>query len=150
MIRRPPQPTLTYTLFPYPTLFRSLVNCAALAIFSRLSSLGTIGLTQTLPALLEPLLDAGSISLETTASFHALGGCWRFEHLGAQLAKFEKPRREDIFGILANDAVEDRRDAWDMRGLVEAGRSEEHTSELQSLMRISYAGFCLKKTKYTN
>src|SRR3546814_10717910 len=36
------------------------------------------------------------------------------------------------------------------------GRSEEHTSELQSLMRISYAGFCLKKkttsnerTKYT-
>src|SRR3546814_1454298 len=30
-----------------------------------------------------------------------------------------------------------------------AGRSEEHTSELQSLMRISYAVFCLKnKTKY--
>src|SRR3546814_8946211 len=26
-----------------------------------------------------------------------------------------------------------------------AGRSEEHTSELQSLMRISYAGFCLTK-----
>src|SRR3546814_1771487 len=29
-----------------------------------------------------------------------------------------------------------------------AGRSEEHTSELQSLMRISYAVFCLKKKKY--
>src|SRR3546814_7921778 len=29
----------------------------------------------------------------------------------------------------------------------EAQRSEEHTSELQSLMRISYAGFCLKKKK---
>src|SRR3546814_3379861 len=28
------------------------------------------------------------------------------------------------------------------------GRSEEHTSELQSLMRISYAVFCLKKNKY--
>src|SRR3546814_3547438 len=28
-----------------------------------------------------------------------------------------------------------------------AGRSEEHTSELQSLMRISYAVFCLKKTR---
>src|SRR3546814_10796693 len=28
-------------------------------------------------------------------------------------------------------------------------RSEEHTSELQSLMRISYAVFCLKKTKDT-
>src|SRR3546814_3026799 len=34
---------------------------------------------------------------------------------------------------------------------VEAGksRSEEHTSELQSLMRISYAAFCLKKKKTT-
>src|SRR3546814_1980038 len=28
-----------------------------------------------------------------------------------------------------------------------AGRSEEHTSEIQSLMRISYAVFCLKKNK---
>src|SRR3546814_10236878 len=31
---------------------------------------------------------------------------------------------------------------------VNAIRSEEHTSELQSLMRISYAVFCLKKKKY--
>src|SRR3546814_3727274 len=30
------------------------------------------------------------------------------------------------------------------------GRSEEHTSELQSLMRISYAVFCLKKKKQKN
>src|SRR3546814_2840326 len=30
------------------------------------------------------------------------------------------------------------------------GRSEEHTSELQSLMRISYAVFCLKKKNTTN
>src|SRR3546814_4699812 len=30
-----------------------------------------------------------------------------------------------------------------------AVRSEEHTSELQSLMRISYAVFCLKKQRYT-
>src|SRR3546814_4416938 len=32
-------------------------------------------------------------------------------------------------------------------GLGASGRSEEHTSELQSLMRISYAVFCLKKNK---
>src|SRR3546814_7708236 len=32
---------------------------------------------------------------------------------------------------------------------VNDGRSEEHTSELQSLMRISYAVFCLKKKKQT-
>src|SRR3546814_10609494 len=34
-------------------------------------------------------------------------------------------------------------------GVAEAGRSEEHTSELQSLMRISYAVFCLKKKSNT-
>src|SRR3546814_5662293 len=33
--------------------------------------------------------------------------------------------------------------------LLAKGRSEEHTSELQSLMRISYAVFCLKKKKTT-
>src|SRR3546814_7781926 len=32
-------------------------------------------------------------------------------------------------------------------GLLRSDRSEEHTSELQSLMRISYALFCLKKKK---
>src|SRR3546814_7982285 len=34
-------------------------------------------------------------------------------------------------------------------GLAALGRSEEHTSELQSLMRISYAVFCLKKKTTT-
>src|SRR3546814_1547261 len=34
-----------------------------------------------------------------------------------------------------------------VRSLAYADRSEEHTSELQSLMRISYAVFCLKKKK---
>src|SRR3546814_9460055 len=35
----------------------------------------------------------------------------------------------------------------DRKKRVSGGRSEEHTSELQSLMRISYAVFCLKKKK---
>src|SRR3546814_4965227 len=35
-----------------------------------------------------------------------------------------------------------------LRELDKQQRSEEHTSELQSLMRISYAVFCLKKKKY--
>src|SRR3546814_9496262 len=39
-----------------------------------------------------------------------------------------------------------RVDASPVSGLI-VGRSEEHTSELQSLMRISYAVFCLKKKK---
>src|SRR3546814_2449341 len=42
----------------------------------------------------------------------------------------------DLFGFTS--------DAWGVRDC----RSEEHTSELQSLMRISYAVFCLKKKKY--
>src|SRR3546814_6356274 len=36
-------------------------------------------------------------------------------------------------------------EAGDILTVSELGRSEEHTSELQSLMRISYAVFCLKK-----
>src|SRR3546814_9960147 len=35
-------------------------------------------------------------------------------------------------------------------GLAASARSEEHTSELQSLMRISYAVFCLKKKRQKN
>src|SRR3546814_9445527 len=45
-------------------------------------------------------------------------------------------------------------DDWRTPGFItlaaEYGRSEEHTSELQSLMRISYAVFCLKKKKNKN
>src|SRR3546814_5360277 len=37
---------------------------------------------------------------------------------------------------------------YDAGGVRAMTRSEEHTSELQSLMRISYAAFCLKKKKY--
>src|SRR3546814_4691950 len=44
-----------------------------------------------------------------------------------------------------------RKDHYTMDGRERAhGRSEEHTSELQSLMRISYAVFCLTTKKYTH
>src|SRR3546814_5427834 len=46
-----------------------------------------------------------------------------------------RPQLSPPFGICAQEIV---------------GRSEEHTSELQSLMRISYAVFCLKKTNTSN
>src|SRR3546814_4704433 len=42
-----------------------------------------------------------------------------------------------------------RGNAFFAHGFSGHGRSEEHTSELQSLMRISYAVFCLKKKKHT-
>src|SRR3546814_8984567 len=43
----------------------------------------------------------------------------------------------------------DSRDPLSHRLDPEAARSEEHTSELQSLMRISYAAFCLKQKHYS-
>src|SRR3546814_6945241 len=42
-----------------------------------------------------------------------------------------------------------RRFSMDYFGISALHRSEEHTSELQSLMRISYAVFCLKKKTHT-
>src|SRR3546814_9535437 len=39
------------------------------------------------------------------------------------------------------------KEGWIVASDVQKARSEEHTSELQSLMRNSYAGFCLKKKK---
>src|SRR3546814_2819279 len=41
-------------------------------------------------------------------------------------------------------------DSWSIAAVDCYDRSEEHTSELQSLMRISYAVFCLKKKKINN
>src|SRR3546814_2877455 len=41
------------------------------------------------------------------------------------------------------------RSVWSIAAVDNLKRSEEHTSELQSLMRISYAVFCLKKKKLT-
>src|SRR3546814_1675926 len=48
------------------------------------------------------------------------------------------------FRLIGPDIAELRRLVLPMREIME--RSEEHTSELQSLMRNSYAVFCLKKT----
>src|SRR3546814_1003294 len=47
-------------------------------------------------------------------------------------------------------AVEAQQPAWYGRSSKPVRRSEEHTSELQSLMRISYAVFCLKKKTTKN
>src|SRR3546814_8922922 len=70
----------------------------------------------------------------------------------------DAPRRSvDAIGITERDApfaldpVERRRIGEIIAVVMRDGRSEEHTSELQSLMRISYAVFCLKKkTKHNN
>src|SRR3546814_2641561 len=54
-------------------------------------------------------------------------------------------RREDRHGRRLAHLIRD--DGLWVQGAMLEARSEEHTSELQSLMRISYAVFCLKKKK---
>src|SRR3546814_10622685 len=58
-------------------------------------------------------------------------------------ADVEGDRHRPVFGIAAKFGI-------DVGKGVAEQRSEEHTSELQSLMRISYAVFCLKKKKQAN
>src|SRR3546814_9570481 len=56
-----------------------------------------------------------------------------------------------LYACIAICAALHRRNLTDRADIIDVGavgkRSEEHTSELQSLMRISYAVFCLKKKK---
>src|SRR3546814_3071139 len=63
-----------------------------------------------------------------------------FEHRDFEPLPLPRPHLVDDRGEYAISAVEPR----DLVG----DRSEEHTSELQSLMRISYAVFCLKQKKH--
>src|SRR3546814_5277899 len=93
MIRRTPRSTRTDTLFPYTTLFRSLIT----------------GIRSDLP---------GQITAQVTVNV------------------YDSPTGRIL--LIPQDS----------RLIGEYDRSEEHTSELQSLMRISYAVFCLKKKKH--
>src|SRR3546814_1429683 len=65
--------------------------------------------------------------------------------VGQQLAK--GGGRDQVAQAVAGGAVAQARASGHDRPGADDVRSEEHTSELQSLMRISYAVFCLKKKK---
>src|SRR3546814_10162034 len=123
MRRRPPESTLTDSLFPYPTLFRS-GHEAHLAQVLLHHALGRAGQAQ------QRLVARG---LADRQDHHAA-----LRELVDQRAGDGGRRGGD------DDAVEGRL----LAPALPAVRSEEHTSELQSLMRISYAVFCLKKKKY--
>src|SRR3546814_9756796 len=139
MRRLPPRPTRTDTLFPYTTLFRSIGDehrqdqCADLRMLAR----------------------------EQAADRFDVHPAQHLERRGAAL---RRDGRQDIVGAHVADRLVDhgadaRVSADRERADVAAARhetverlpdlllarSEENTSDLQSLMHISYAVFCLKK-----
>src|SRR3546814_7222649 len=68
------------------------------------------------------------------------------EHVREELDRLIQQRR---LGYSSISRMIGRNSSY-IQQFIKRGRSEEHTSELQSLMRISYAVFCLKKKKYKN
>src|SRR3546814_10287118 len=114
MSRRPPRSTRTDTLFPYTTLFRSL--------------------------LVELGWQEGTAELVADSV-----GCHHGERASpTTLTNLEGNRR----ALGKSEWRTARRAIFEALIDVFAPRSEEHTSELQSLMRTSYAVFCLKKKKH--
>src|SRR3546814_4386844 len=67
----------------------------------------------------------------------------------SNLLKMEKGHRISVDGLYLNMDLDVGAGTFtSVTGYRKQKRSEEHTSELQSLMRISYAVFCLKKKKH--
>src|SRR3546814_2836354 len=137
MIRPPPRSTRTDTLFPYTTLFRS---------FPRVSRLGS---TRTGPTILpQGLLDGGFDLADPERLARHLVERPRIHQILVAQHRFELSgvhfRHDHLFIALQQRAkvLWQRPDMADV-DMADVARSEEHTSELQSLMRISYAVFCL-------
>src|SRR3546814_9318414 len=114
-VLRPPSPTRIDTLFPYTTLFRSR----------------GVGIPAVRTARLRYRRDGDAADRGDAAAFR--GGT----------AVHRRHRRADRPRAVPRRSIPpDHRRA---HAELDRYRSEEHTSELQSLMRISYAVFCLKK-----
>src|SRR3546814_6497204 len=123
MLRSPPRSTRTGTLFPYTTLFRSIERpCLIIA-----NEFGLVNGPR----------EKYRASLITTEKFFCIAGVFHPGHrdwppcfAALTVAAYPdlEPYKDRHVAIVHPD------DWWD--------RSEEHTSELQSLMRISIAVFC--------
>src|SRR3546814_10475637 len=120
MFRPPPGSTRTDPLFPYPTLFRSRESSYPYAF---------------------PF--GGS---EPRRLVQGVDGAFTHSGRSRYAFDFEMPKGTPIVAaragivLLVIDGYGD--------GGIARSRSEEHTSELQSLLRTSYAVFCLKKKKH--
>src|SRR3546814_6803042 len=119
MIRRPPRSTRTDTLFPYTTLFRS--DAHAMLFIPEVNHENATGLVQQ-------LIQGSCPGIGQLARIQLRDGYRRLTSFGFQMAGGNYYTIKCVCRLCQN-----------------VHRSEEHTSELQSLMRISYAVFCLKK-----
>src|SRR3546814_13795200 len=123
-----PRSTLTDTLFPYPTHIRSQMNARRAG---QIANVGSI---------------FGSINYAHVVTYSSAK---------AGLKGFSEALRRECgnYGVdvtyIAPRAVKTALNTPVVMRFAQI-RSEEHTSELQSLMRISYAVFCLKKTTKKN
>src|SRR3546814_9061071 len=117
MIRRPPESTRTDTLVPYTSLFLSAEFGASASDLGLLTSAYFITFAEVQVPLGIFIDSHGPSRVETVLL------------LVAAIGDFVFSIAESLGALVFGRAL----------------RSEEHTSELQSLMRLSYAVFCLKK-----
>src|SRR3546814_7936315 len=122
MLRRPPRSTRPDTLFPSTTLFRSIAHLYPVRR----------------PFAVERFGQRADRELGRRIGRESRRTVDRRGRGGVEQARIRRARE---IGVPDSRAVEHA-------GEIDRDqRSEEHTSELQSLMRISYAVFCLKKKK---
>src|SRR3546814_1632064 len=122
MIRRPPSSTRTDILFPYTTLCRSL----PLGSTAKVGESAMLNFIGKVPDSEEVL---------------SIADC----HLHHYGKAFKAGRKVGHANLRCADRATLAQQIIKVETLI---RSEEHTSELQSLMRNSYAVFCLKKKKH--
>src|SRR3546814_3896124 len=135
MIRRPPDPTRTDTLFPYTTLFRS-ESPTLLRNGLRATTAGTVDLASV--ERVEVLKGPASI----------LYGALEPGGIVNYVTKQPLAETRHVLEHHAGSYDFFRTSADSPGALSEDKRSEEQTSELQSLMRITYAVYCLKNKNH--
>src|SRR3546814_3741254 len=120
MIRRPPRSTRTDTLFPYTTLFRSPSRACKTLSYTRAFTIRSNSIR-------------GNATRRKMIKYGMIGMLMMTVPAVQVSAQADAPS----FAIFENRPS----------ATAAEPRSEEHTSELQSLMRNSYAVFCLQKHK---
>src|SRR3546814_5323119 len=134
MIRRPPRSTRTDTLFPYTTLFRSKRpgDCDAVpgSVYSVRASARRRRIARPVPHA-RAMTTAAELYAQAVAALNRSD--WARAHALAARVLAQAPDSAGVQFVAGVAAM--------YLGQLPAARSEEHTSELQSLMRNRYAVF---------